>query len=195
MTAGENEKISRENSKLFGSRINSFYEMYKGAVLKPDNGLLREYVGLMLQICISSFDLSEATRDISDNKYEGFALKVSLRPLILRAYELEMAISPWSGKMREIVIISGAPTEFIGIKGVREKNKDALASLRGLARARNTFGHSCGKGHADFIFPIENIDIDKIHSLCGAVMDCSTALLMQSAAILPYVQAYENRLK
>lgn len=178
--------------KKVNGQISYIYAEYQKSILKKDGGILREYLSILLEMLIANFDFLIANPQQMQVGIGEFTLKLAVRPIVLRAYELEMAINPWSTRIMKIAKVVGAPYENSIVKGIRKKHHQERNYLLKLAKVRNTFGHSQFKEPGEFIKIIEGVDARGLKGSLSMVLDCLTALIHIALELLPAVQRYKG---
>lgn len=176
-------------SKQYQDFINKMYSHLLLARNK-NNEVKSRYIAQVIQIGVAVVDFTQAHKIYRYGGGEGFAAKVMIRPLILRAYEQDLAMSHWAKELNDISTLVHAPNESSHYRAERAKHRVALKKLQKMSDIRHTIGHSGGDA-ASFIADICSVDMDEVEPCCLAMLDCTTKLLTHALQLAPYINAWK----
>lgn len=182
----ESIKKLRFLSDFYQEKVNQFHGHYANAKLKNHSEDRLGIVGLIFQMCVCNLDFVEAFRQASTHNFTGYAAKAAVRPVVLRAYEIQVAMGKWSKKLKELSEKYNAGDVFLNYRNAKAVNKDLINKLRSMSDIRNTIGHSGGDSH-EFISVIERVDARLIEKCCEAMLDCHTGMIQAAIEVLAHV--------
>lgn len=186
----ENEANLNAISKQYQEFINQMYVHLLSARDKS-NEVKSRYIAQVIQIGVAVVDFTQAHKIYKYGGGDGFSAKVLIRPLILRAYEQDLAMSHWAKELNDISSLVQAPDESSHYRAERAKHRVALKKLQKMSNIRNTIGHSGGEA-ASFIADICSVNIDEVEPCCLAMLDCTIKLLTHALQLAPYINAWKS---
>ena len=184
----DEEKINKLHflSDFYHQKLNQFHGHYVNAKREQHSVERMEIVGLIFQMCVCNLDFVEAFKQASTHSFTGYAAKAAVRPVVLRAYEIQLAMGQWSKRLKDLADKFNAGDIFVDYKNAKAENRDLIKKLRSMSDVRNTIGHSGSDPH-EFISVIDGIDVLLIEKCCVAMLDCHTGMINAAIAVLAHV--------
>lgn len=140
--------------------------------------LAREFTELKMQACIFQYDVSAEITSLLRNNPSGFAMSVSLKGLVLRLFEYDVAMNKHIiPRILRLAETRGISIDRTNIKTQRRKWKAELSQLKSWEPVRNRAAGHYDKNIPNQVELLQSLNFDEVMTVATAFLHFNLYML------------------